>query len=105
MKICHELYLTAGIAVGNGFTDPITILNYSQFVYQLGLVDTNASNVMKGIEEEGKTAIQEGRLVDAFWVYTDIHNLKCGLPAFHFSLSVRFCTPHIAKQEGVDVKM
>ncbi|PSN32632.1 hypothetical protein C0J52_26170 [Blattella germanica] len=26
----------AGIAVGNGFTDPITILDYSDFVYQLG---------------------------------------------------------------------
>jgi len=79
MKICHELYLTAGIAVGNGFTDPITTLNYSQFVYQLGLVDTNTSNVMKGIEEDARTAMSEGRLVDAFWVYTNIHNLNCGL--------------------------
>jgi len=105
IKTRHEFYLIVGIAVGNGFTDPITILDYSQFVYQLGLVDTNTYNYMKTVEEAGKTAILEGRLVDAFLVYTTIHNLNCGLPAFHFSLSVRFFTPHIAKQEVVEVKM
>ena len=68
--MCHESYLIAGIAVGNGFTDPITIMGYSHFVFQLGLVDTNTYNVMKDIEEAGRTAIQEGRLVDAFLVYT-----------------------------------
>jgi hypothetical protein len=76
-KICHEPYLISGIAVGNGFTDPITILDYSEFVYQMGLVDTNTYNDMKVVEEAGKTAIQEGRLVDAFLVYTTFHNLSC----------------------------
>jgi hypothetical protein len=68
MKICHELYLIVGIAVGNGFTDPITVLNYSNFVYQLGLVDTNTYYEMKGVEEACRTAMSEGRLVDAFLV-------------------------------------
>jgi len=93
MKICHELHLIAGIAVGNGFTDPITILDYSHFVYQLGLVDTNTYNTMKSVEEAGKTAIREGSLVEAFLVYTTTHNLNWGLPAFRFSLLVRFFTP------------
>jgi hypothetical protein len=106
MKICHELYLIAGIAVGNGFTDPITILDYSHFVYQLGLVDTNTYNEMKGVEEAGKTAIREGRLVDAFWVYITFHNLSYGLqPSVYPCQS---CSPsphpHISKQEGVEVK-
>ena len=83
MKICHESYLIPGIAVGNGFTDPITILDYSHFVYQLGLVDTNTYNDMKGIEEAGKTAIQEGRLVDAFLVYITFHHMSYG---FHPSV-------------------
>jgi vitellogenic carboxypeptidase-like protein len=81
MKMCHESYQIAGIAVGNGFTDPITILDYSHFVYQLGLVDTNAYNDMKLVEEDGKKAIQEGRLVDAFLVRTTIRNMKYSLPA------------------------
>ena len=76
--MCHESYLIAGIAVGNGLTDPITILNYSLFVYQMGLVDTNTYNVMRGIEEACRTAMSEGRLVDAFMVHTAIHYLNCG---------------------------
>jgi hypothetical protein len=103
MKIRHEFYLTAGIAVGNGFTDPITILDYSHFVYQLGLVDTNTYNDMKSVEEAGKTAIRGGNLVEAFLVYTTFgytqlsgihnflvyttsHNLSCG-----FRSSVYHC--------------
>jgi hypothetical protein len=88
--ICHQSYHIAGIAVGNGFTDPITILDYSHFVYQMGLVDTNTYNDMKIVEEAGKTAILEGRLVEAFEVYTTILNLNCGLPAYRVYLPVRF---------------
>lgn len=72
----HKSYHITGIAVGNGFTDPITILDYSHFLYQLGLVDTNTYNEMKDIEKSGKTAIQEGRLVDAFWVCTTVSTVK-----------------------------
>jgi hypothetical protein len=64
--------LHTGIAVGNGFTDPITILDYSHFVYQLGLVDTNTYREMTAVEAEGKKAIQEGKLEDAFLVCTTI---------------------------------
>jgi hypothetical protein len=68
MKMCHESYQIAGIAVGNGFTDPITILAYSHFVYQLGLVDTNIYKYMKNVEEAGKMEIRLGNLYDAFLV-------------------------------------
>jgi hypothetical protein len=90
MTICHESYRIPGIAVGNGFTDPITTLNYSIYVYQLGLVDTNIYNEIKGVEEACRTAMSEGRLVDAFMVYTNIHNLNCGLLAFRLFMSLRF---------------
>ena len=96
MKIYDESYHIAGIAVGDGFTDPITILDYSDYLYQLGLVDTNAYNDMKDVEEAGKTAIREGRLVDAFLVYPIIHNLNCGLPAFRLPLPVMFLFPPIS---------
>jgi len=77
-KTRHEFYLIVGIAVGNGLTDPVTVLNYSLFLYELGLVDTNTYYEMKGIEEDARTALSEGRLVDAFTVHTNIHNLNCG---------------------------
>ena len=90
MKMCRESYRIPGIAVGNGLTDPITILNYSHFVYQLGLVDTNTYNELKNAEENCRMAMSEGRLVEAFLVYTTIYNLNCGLPEFRVSMSVRF---------------
>ena len=52
--------------MGNGFTDPITALDYSDVVYRLGLVDTNTYQLMRTMEEAGVSAIQEGRLPDAF---------------------------------------
>jgi hypothetical protein len=73
-KTCHESYHIAGIAVGNGFTDPINMLHYSDLVYQLGLVDTIFYNEIKTIEEAVKMAVLEGRPVDGFMVYTAIHN-------------------------------
>jgi hypothetical protein len=90
MKICHESYRIPGIAVGNGLTDPITILDYSHFVYQLGLVDTNTYNEMKSVEDTCRTAMSEGRLVDAFTVHTTTHYLNCVLSAFRLFMSVRF---------------
>jgi hypothetical protein len=100
MKIYHESYHIAGIAVGNGFTDPITILDYSDFVYEMGLVDTNTYNDMQGVEEAGKMAILEGRLVDAFLVYTTIHNLNCGLPAYRLHLTFGFFLSPLHLQAG-----
>jgi hypothetical protein len=90
MKICHESYRIPGIAVGNGLTDPISVLNYSIYVYQLGLVDTNTYNELKVVEEACRTAVNEGRLVDAFMVYTNIHNLNCGLLVFRLFMPLRF---------------
>ena len=90
MKIYDESYHIAGIAVGDGFTDPISTANYSHFVYQLGLVDTNTFNEMKDLEDACRTAFSEGRILDAVMVYTNIHNLNCGLPVFCSSMSVRF---------------
>jgi hypothetical protein len=90
MKLCQELHHIAGIAVGNGFTDPINMNDYSDFVYQLGLVDTKTYNELKCDEDAIKRALHEARRVDAHQVYTTIHNLNCSFPAFLPSMSVRF---------------
>jgi vitellogenic carboxypeptidase-like protein len=88
MKMYYESYHIAGIAVGNGFTDPITTLDYSDFVYQLGLVDSSTYKFLKMLEEYGKTAIQEGRFEDAFLVCTTIRDLNYSLPANLSSMSL-----------------
>ncbi len=54
--------------VGNGFTDPETMMYYSDFVYQLGLIDGLAKIEMQKLEMQGRKAIQEKHFVDAFYV-------------------------------------
>jgi hypothetical protein len=89
VKTYHESYHIAGIAVGNGFTDPINMMQYSDFLYQIGLVDTNSYNEFKGIELVIETAILDGRFADALLVYTTIHNSYYVLSAFRPPMPVR----------------
>ncbi|XP_069669042.1 venom serine carboxypeptidase-like [Periplaneta americana] len=76
-----------GISVGNGFTDPLTLLSYSLYLYELGFVDTNTYNSMKDLEEKCKSLIQEENYMEAAMValsemslfneatkYTNIYN-------------------------------
>lgn len=42
-----------GLALGNGFTDPINQLNYADYLYQIGLVDTNAQKMLRDTQEKG----------------------------------------------------
>lgn len=65
--------------IGNGFTDPATMLAYSEYAYQLGLVDSHAREEMRKLEDEGRKAIREGHFVDAFYVSivaTYIHPIR-----------------------------
>lgn len=42
--------LFQGLAMGNAITDPINMLDYSDFAYQLGLVDDEGKREMKIFE-------------------------------------------------------
>lgn len=57
-----------GIAVGNGFTDPETMLSYGEYMYQLGLIDLKAKAEIQKLEIQGKKAIREKHFIDAFYV-------------------------------------
>ncbi|KAJ9586811.1 hypothetical protein L9F63_019597, partial [Diploptera punctata] len=57
-----------GLAVGNGYTDPITMLYYSEYLYQLGLIDTETSILMRKVEDTTVEAIQEGRYREAYHI-------------------------------------
>ena len=51
--------------MGNGFTDPVSMLHYSEFAYQLGLLDGNIKRTMHKLENKCCAAIHEGHLLDA----------------------------------------
>ncbi|KAJ9586808.1 hypothetical protein L9F63_019594, partial [Diploptera punctata] len=88
----------AGVAVGNGFTDPITILDYSEFVYQLGLVDTNTFKIMRGMEDCGVEAIQDGKIPEAYHIWNA--DLRIFSAASHYSNIYNFLYPEEPKTGG-----
>lgn len=57
-----------GIAIGNGFLDPETLLCYGDFLYQIGLVDNNTKQEINKLESQGRKAIHDKHYVDAFYV-------------------------------------
>ncbi|KAJ9586809.1 hypothetical protein L9F63_019595 [Diploptera punctata] len=88
----------AGLAVGNGFTDPITLLDYSEFVYQLGLVDTNTFQIMRGMEDCGVEAIQDGKIAEAHPIWNAELNVFSA--ASHYSNIYNFLYPEAPKTGG-----
>nr|CAD7203874.1 unnamed protein product [Timema douglasi] len=66
----HDFFITgesyAGLVIGNGFTDPLTILNHGDYAYQLGLIDLNIWGEMKAVEDEARDYIANGNYYQAF---------------------------------------
>lgn len=63
------------------------MLAYSDYTYQLGLIDVNAKAEMQKLEMQGKNAIQEKHFIDAFYVSTHCFNY------FQFLLSLKRFNP------------
>uniref|UniRef100_A0A6P7GIW6 Carboxypeptidase n=1 Tax=Diabrotica virgifera virgifera TaxID=50390 RepID=A0A6P7GIW6_DIAVI len=63
-----------GLAIGNGFTDPIVQVRYSDYVYQHGLVDLNMRNELHKMENMAVQAITLGEYHDAYDLWNFIVN-------------------------------
>ncbi|XP_037039036.1 venom serine carboxypeptidase-like isoform X2 [Bradysia coprophila] len=48
-----------GLAIGNGLSDPINQMQYGDYFYQLGLIDTNGLTTFKDIEREIADCIEK----------------------------------------------
>ncbi|CAK1544218.1 unnamed protein product [Leptosia nina] len=58
-----------GLAIGNGFIDPLTLQRYSYFVREAGLVDDKAANFMNQIETAVVQFINNGEMLKAYAYY------------------------------------
>ncbi|KAI5640695.1 serine carboxypeptidase domain-containing protein [Phthorimaea operculella] len=58
-----------GLAIGNGFIDPLTLQRYSYFVREAGLVDDKVANAMKHLETAVTQFISEGEMLKAYARY------------------------------------
>uniref|UniRef100_A0A182PVV1 Carboxypeptidase n=1 Tax=Anopheles epiroticus TaxID=199890 RepID=A0A182PVV1_9DIPT len=62
----------AGMAIGNGYSDPVNQLNYGEYLYQLGLIDSNALERFEQDEQSVATCIAKGNYRCAFEIMDDL---------------------------------
>ncbi|GLG97065.1 Venom serine carboxypeptidase [Gryllus bimaculatus] len=73
-KIASQKINFQGMAIGNGLSDPVHMLKYGDYLYQLGLIDNNTKDLFHQQEDLGRKYIQEKRWDDAFNVFDRLLN-------------------------------
>jgi vitellogenic carboxypeptidase-like protein len=63
-----------GLAIGNGLTDPFNQLYYSDYLYQIGLLDFNGRDQFKELESQARNYIKEQKYMDAFTIFQKLIN-------------------------------
>uniref|UniRef100_A0A146LT64 Carboxypeptidase n=2 Tax=Lygus hesperus TaxID=30085 RepID=A0A146LT64_LYGHE len=63
-----------GIAIGNGLCDPPNMLVYSDYLYQLGLVDSNGRALIKVEEDKIRDLAAQRKYLEAFKVFDQLLN-------------------------------
>ncbi|KAL3269548.1 hypothetical protein HHI36_008613 [Cryptolaemus montrouzieri] len=61
-----------GLAIGNGWTDPINQLNYGEYLFQHGIVDSNIKKIMDEQRDKAIELINQGEYVRARDVYDNL---------------------------------
>jgi hypothetical protein len=61
-----------GLAIGNGFIDPLTLQRYSYFVREVGLVDDQVADRMSQLETAITQFINNGQMLKAYAVRCQI---------------------------------
>ncbi|CAN7946257.1 unnamed protein product, partial [Ixodes hexagonus] len=54
-----------GIAIGNAIIDPVTMMDYADYLYGIGLVDRGQADVIRQKTDEAISLIKQGRYVEA----------------------------------------
>ncbi|KAK9877391.1 hypothetical protein WA026_017787 [Henosepilachna vigintioctopunctata] len=63
-----------GLSIGNGLSDPENQLKYGDYLYQLGMIDTQVLDEVKSYEHEGIKYIQNREWVNAFLLFNNLLN-------------------------------
>jgi vitellogenic carboxypeptidase-like protein len=63
-----------GISIGNGLVDPVNMFKYSDYLYQIGLLDRNGRSLFKSSEAEAEKLIGEGKYLEAFRCFDALLN-------------------------------
>ncbi|KAL4712950.1 hypothetical protein ACJJTC_012020 [Scirpophaga incertulas] len=60
-----------GLAIGNGWSDPGTLMNISYVAREVGLLDDHAADLMRTLEVTVREWIKNGELVKSFYYFAD----------------------------------
>lgn len=63
-----------GLTIGNGLSDPENQLKYGDYLYQIGLIDSNAQTLVKNYEQQGVKYIQNKQWLEAFKLFDNLLN-------------------------------
>lgn len=61
-----------GIAIGDGLVDPVSMLDYADYLYQIGLVDRNQAAVFRQWCDKAKHYIESERYTDAAKIFDSL---------------------------------
>lgn len=64
-----------GLTIGNGLSDPLHQFNYGDYLYQLGLIDTNGRRAFIKYENRGLDCIKKRDFQCAFEVFDQLLNM------------------------------
>lgn len=64
-----------GLAIGNGLSDPVHQMDYGDYLYQLGLIDSNGRNTFLKYQAQGIDCIQKRDFKCAFEVFDELINM------------------------------
>ncbi|KAJ8977296.1 hypothetical protein NQ317_007435 [Molorchus minor] len=63
-----------GLTIGNGLSDPEHQLTYGDYLYQIGLIDSNTRTVVQNYEQQGIKYIQNKDYIKAFQIFDNLLN-------------------------------
>lgn len=61
-----------GLAIGNGLSDPYNQLLYSDYLYQIGLLDFNGRDEFKKYEQQARDLISQKKWAEAFVLFDEV---------------------------------
>nr|CAI5869722.1 unnamed protein product [Callosobruchus analis] len=64
-----------GIAIGNGYIDPLYQKGYAEYLYQLGLVDSTSSRAIKESEDKAVRCISNGNYSEAAKAFDEVQEI------------------------------
>lgn len=77
-----------GLAIGNGLCDPENQLLYSDYLYQLGLLDLNGKTQFHMYEKKGRDLIKQEKYVEAFDIFDSLLNGDMnGAPSLFYNIT------------------